>query len=605
VILWMLYATCVTALLGLAAALLEPGLTGPRRFLWLGAMVAGLCIGLGAPFLASPGLVSEAVDLLPMSLSQAPAEQDIHRIDDSAGPSPLHRGAPSRRDRLANWGASTSRFDDVGRRVWMLSSAAVALVLVASSLRLRALRRGGRRRTLLGVEIVTNGSRGPAAAGVLSPWLLLPTWIHGLSALERGYLLAHELEHIRGRDPLLKLCGMMVLLMFPWNLAAWWCLRRLAFAIEVDCDARVIQRCGDAPQYARFLLDMAVTTRRVPALALSAVSLAGNLERRVVAMTNGSMTMPRRLVRGAAAALAALLVIVLDAPERPVHAQVPAGQVVPRPAQPPAVAAAPSLPQPMTAPERPLAAPAAVDAPPSPPAARTPPQAVQPMPSAPAATSAPSTGRGVVLGVVVDHDGVPVSSVRIGLVDAGTYQPPAGSFPITVTSAITSVNGRFMLVWIPDGEYVLQVSAEGYRSQQVGGVHVAEGRPANVRITLSRHGQPDVAPQHVVPAAPGARPAPPPPPPPPPPPAAAEAVLTGIVTDTAGLPIAGAQVSVPTVSGRAFTITNSEGRFRLGVSAGRRVVTVLAPNFEGVEVADVAFAVGGTTEVSVRLFPFR
>ena len=32
----------------------------------------------------------------------------------------------------------------------------------------------------------------------------------------------------------------MAVVLMPWNLPLWWQWRRLRFAIEVDCDARVL-----------------------------------------------------------------------------------------------------------------------------------------------------------------------------------------------------------------------------------------------------------------------------------------------------------------------------------------------------------------------------
>jgi bla regulator protein blaR1 len=42
-------------------------------------------------------------------------------------------------------------------------------------------------------------------------------------------------------DPLLPRVAQLMVALAPWNLPAWWQLRRLRFAIQVDSDARVLQ----------------------------------------------------------------------------------------------------------------------------------------------------------------------------------------------------------------------------------------------------------------------------------------------------------------------------------------------------------------------------
>jgi len=42
----------------------------------------------------------------------------------------------------------------------------------------------------------------------------------------------------------------------PWNLPLWWQLRRLRRAIEVDCDARVLNAGHDVNRYGETLLEV-------------------------------------------------------------------------------------------------------------------------------------------------------------------------------------------------------------------------------------------------------------------------------------------------------------------------------------------------------------
>jgi hypothetical protein len=424
---WMFYAAVVTALLALAASAGEPlqaSRGAPRRWLWVVALLGGAAMGLGAPLIGHAGVAD-----LPPAGALATTALTPHAGEAANVP-------PDAGESAQSWLAASRRYDASARLIWLLMSGVAALLLLGSAVRLRRLRRNSRHRRVKGVSIVTTAARGPAAAGVISPWLILPDWLGTLPRAERRMLRAHELEHVRARDPLLKLVGALMLVLMPWNVAAWWAVRRLVSAIELDCDARVVARCGDARGYARFLLDIAASTRRVPALAVGEVSLVGDLERRVDAMTRKrSMSWTRRSARFGVAAAAVALVFALDAPERPVHAGTAAGDVV--------TAVIPEY------------APNAVT------------------------SAAPGLQTGTIMGLVLDQNDQPVAGASVTLV-----QPRMGT--------LTNGSGRFLLINVPAGEYVVQISAAGYRSQQVERVRVNDGMMSPLKITLSRTGQPSI-----------------------------------------------------------------------------------------------------------------
>ena len=50
--------------------------------------------------------------------------------------------------------------------------------------------------------------------------------------------------------------ALCMIVFMPWNLPLWWALRRLRHAMEVDCDARVLQAGHDATRYAQTLIDV-------------------------------------------------------------------------------------------------------------------------------------------------------------------------------------------------------------------------------------------------------------------------------------------------------------------------------------------------------------
>src|SRR5258705_10894645 len=67
-------------------------------------------------------------------------------------------------------------------------------------------------------------------------------------ALWQPYLAAH--------GPLLLIVVLFLLVLMKWNLPLWWQLHRLRYAIEVDCDARVLRGGLDSIQYGETLIDV-------------------------------------------------------------------------------------------------------------------------------------------------------------------------------------------------------------------------------------------------------------------------------------------------------------------------------------------------------------
>jgi hypothetical protein len=68
----------------------------------------------------------------------------------------------------------------------------------------------------------------------------------------------------------------------PWNLPLWWQWRRLRFAIEVDCDARVLASARVAElAYAEALLNVAACSSEVPLAAAAMCESPSTLEKRI------------------------------------------------------------------------------------------------------------------------------------------------------------------------------------------------------------------------------------------------------------------------------------------------------------------------------------
>ena len=96
--------------------------------------------------------------------------------------------------------------------------------------------RHGRRR----VGLVTDDV-GPAVVGLLRPRIVVPRWVTMALPSHQAAVIAHEQSHLDARDPQLFTLALALLVFMPWNLPLWWQLRRLRYAIEIDCDARVLE----------------------------------------------------------------------------------------------------------------------------------------------------------------------------------------------------------------------------------------------------------------------------------------------------------------------------------------------------------------------------
>jgi hypothetical protein len=102
---------------------------------------------------------------------------------------------------------------------------------------------------------VTEGV-GPAVAGLLRPRIVVPRWVTMALPHQQSAVIAHEQSHLDARDPQLFTLALALLVFMPWNLPLWWQLRRLRYAIEVDCDARVLEGGIDPTHYGETLISV-------------------------------------------------------------------------------------------------------------------------------------------------------------------------------------------------------------------------------------------------------------------------------------------------------------------------------------------------------------
>ncbi|MGZ8468016.1 MAG: M56 family metallopeptidase [Gemmatirosa sp.] len=318
--LWMLHAAALGLLLtvaGLAAERALRLLGRPTRWVW----AATLALGISLPLLRLPSALPSA----PGTVADRAA--DATRLDLSQLPSDARLIAPGPLARLTAWltvdvveaPAEWRALDRPLALGWIAVGALLALRTAVASRRMSARLQQWPRVARDGLTLHVAPDLGPAVFGAVRPTVIVPRW--ALDDDRLPLMLAHEAAHLRARDPLLLLTGLVAAILLPWSAAAWWQLRRLRLAVELDCDARVLA-AADAPPtavhaYGALLLDVArrsTAARPLAALAPTLLATPSTLSRRIHAMT---APRPRHAVRRALPLTAGAALLVAAACELP------------------------------------------------------------------------------------------------------------------------------------------------------------------------------------------------------------------------------------------------------------------------------------------------
>ncbi len=135
-----------------------------------------------------------------------------------------------------------------------------------------------------GASVTVSDDVGPAVVCVFHPRIVVPGWLQQQNAETQEIVIAHELEHMRAQDVRVLGGAFLVALLLPWNLPVWWQLQRLRFAMEVDCDARVLRGGRSRSTYSAVLLNVATYGAPMRATAAGLSESGSSLERRIRVM---------------------------------------------------------------------------------------------------------------------------------------------------------------------------------------------------------------------------------------------------------------------------------------------------------------------------------
>lgn len=318
----MVYGTKIALLVGLGGLALERVAAWrrlPRRAVWTAALMVSLAVPALGLITRPQRVESSGVSTNLPSVLLAPqrieprAARTMESVSSSAVLAPPQQENSSKPQR-----ATVER---ILLSVWLTASAGLVLFHALLWLRLQIAARNWRCDLIDDQVVWVSAELGPAVCGILDPKILMPQWILGTPRQTRALVMAHEREHIAARDPALLLLGRLMVVIAPWNLPLWWQLRRLRFAIEVDCDARVLAHGETVNGYGEALLAVGARRSLIPVGATALTEPASQLRRRVLIMT---AAIPKRGKWAVAATIGfalASLVIAADLQAPAIHAK--------------------------------------------------------------------------------------------------------------------------------------------------------------------------------------------------------------------------------------------------------------------------------------------
>jgi beta-lactamase regulating signal transducer with metallopeptidase domain len=294
----MAYSLMVAVLLSGAGYALERAAAlcrFPRRGVWAMALVASWLLPLAMMIHASRAPAEPTV-------SVQPAVARVMLDNLMLSKSPASAVSPS------HW-PNRPALDETLAIAWGSSSCALLVIWAVAAIRLYRRAKVWPVVRIDGAAVSISDRFGPAVLGYVRPRIVMPNAVLNQSNATQSIALKHEQSHIAADDPALLLVGLVLVILAPWNFALWWQLRRLRFAIEVDCDARVLDSGVETVAYGETLLSISQQGGLVPLGMVALTEPPSQLERRVQIMMTGPVRF-RKALTGLCLAIATSLVFV-------------------------------------------------------------------------------------------------------------------------------------------------------------------------------------------------------------------------------------------------------------------------------------------------------
>ena len=270
---WMLYVLVITLLLGGAALAAEYAARrrrAPTRWLWAAAIVCSLIV---------PTLISSVSIQTPAGGTPPARKVTALRELTSIQVVPLAWVHEHTRNYV-----STRSENHVLQRIWLVVSAALLAALALNGAYVGWRKRRWKTSLVGGISVYIAPDFGPAVVGLIRPRIVIPEWLLEATPSHQAMALAHEQAHLAGHDPQLLTIALCLVVLMPWNFPLWWQLHRLRYAIEVDCDVRVLDGGLDTRLYGEMLVDVNQRPSAYIGAAASMSETRSFLEERIVLM---------------------------------------------------------------------------------------------------------------------------------------------------------------------------------------------------------------------------------------------------------------------------------------------------------------------------------
>jgi hypothetical protein len=267
---WMAYALVIAALVSVAALIAERIAILrrlPRRWIWVTALLSALFLPLLFAWNGARLHDRPATALAALAAQEKPPAYERTPIAWVGGEgSIVARRVAWNTWLLTGWSAMSA-----------LALATLAMGWIQLKRRLRSAAEG----EIAGVKVTVSDDVGPAVVGLVHSRIVVPAWLQQQDHETQATVIAHEQEHMRAQDVRVLGGAFLVAVLFPWNLPVWWQLRRLRFAMEVDCDARVLRGGQSRSTYSAVLLNVATHLAPLRAAATGLSESSSSLERRI------------------------------------------------------------------------------------------------------------------------------------------------------------------------------------------------------------------------------------------------------------------------------------------------------------------------------------
>ena len=158
------------------------------------------------------------------------------------------------------------------------------------------------------VVLRTDAAISPMLIGVRRPHLLLPAHLDALTKEQQHMIIAHELHHLRVRDPLCLAIAAILQTVFWFSPALRWMARQMTWALELHCDQHVLagRPQQQRKQYAAALLQQWTAFTPAGAAAFGGATITARIRNM---QQNGLPTLSGAPLWLIAAALAAILAL--------------------------------------------------------------------------------------------------------------------------------------------------------------------------------------------------------------------------------------------------------------------------------------------------------